>query len=86
MEMRKREKPREKPETERNRGNSETGGNTFVLSLTSFSPSFPQIHAIEGAMQQNIETIDWMDNVTRAEALVKLGMVRNMVGYPPHPE
>ncbi len=45
-----------------------------------------QIHGIEAAMQANIETIDWMDNVTRAQALLKLSLVRNMVGFPPDPE
>jgi hypothetical protein len=41
---------------------------------------------IEAAMQENLETITWMDNITRAAALLKLSKVRNMIGYPPNPE
>ncbi len=57
-----------------------------TLSVRVLIATQLQIHGIETAMQTNIETIDWMDNVTRAQALLKLSLVRNMVGFPPHPE
>jgi hypothetical protein len=58
-------------------------------SLTSFASVLmwcAQIQMIEAAMQENLETITWMDNITRAAALLKLSKVRNMIGYPPNPE
>jgi putative endopeptidase len=37
---------------------------------------------IETAMQHEIENLDWMSAVTKAEALRKLHAIRNKIGYP----
>jgi endothelin-converting enzyme/putative endopeptidase len=37
---------------------------------------------IETAMEQRIESLDWMTPATRAQALHKLRAVRNKIGYP----
>ena len=37
---------------------------------------------IEAAMQQEIETLDWMGPDTKKEALRKLHAIRNKIGYP----
>jgi endothelin-converting enzyme/putative endopeptidase len=37
---------------------------------------------IEKAMASEIEKLDWMSSKTRAQALAKLTMIRNKVGYP----
>ena len=39
---------------------------------------------IEAAMQQEIETLDWMSPATKEEALRKLHAIRNKIGYPDH--
>ena len=41
-----------------------------------------QIAAIETAMKKDLETLSWMDDATRKEALTKLGKVFNKIGYP----
>jgi putative endopeptidase len=33
-------------------------------------------------MQANLESLGWMDNITRENALKKLSMVTNQIGYP----
>ena len=37
---------------------------------------------IEAAMQQDLDTIAWMDDATRKKALEKLHKVKNKIGYP----
>ncbi len=37
---------------------------------------------IEAAMQQEIEHLDWMSPATKQQAIAKLHMVRNKIGYP----
>lgn len=37
---------------------------------------------IEAAMQKEIQSLDWMTPATKAEALRKLGAIRNKIGYP----
>ena len=37
---------------------------------------------IEAAMQQEIQSLDWMTPATKAEALRKLKAIRNKIGYP----
>ncbi len=37
---------------------------------------------IEAAMKKRIEALDWMTSQTKAQAIAKLGKVRNKVGYP----
>ena len=39
---------------------------------------------VEAAMQQEIESLDWMSPETKQEALRKLHAIRNKIGYPDH--
>lgn len=39
---------------------------------------------IEGQMKNEIEHLDWMSPATKTEALRKLAVIRNKVGYPDH--
>jgi len=52
-----------------------------------FSPQAKQealkmVKEIEGAMQQDIETLSWMSPATKQQALIKLHAVANKIGYP----
>ncbi|MCC6809916.1 MAG: M13 family peptidase [Deltaproteobacteria bacterium] len=40
------------------------------------------ITEVEAAMDKDIDTIDWMDQATKAAAKVKLAAIANKVGYP----
>jgi predicted metalloendopeptidase len=40
------------------------------------------VDAIETALKQDIESLDWMTPETKQQALVKLAAVRNKIGYP----
>jgi endothelin-converting enzyme/putative endopeptidase len=40
------------------------------------------VHALETAMGQSIENLDWMTPATKKEALVKLRAITNKIGYP----
>src|SRR5690606_20401520 len=40
------------------------------------------VHAIEGAMHDNLEKLAWMDEPTRKAAFVKLSKVANKIAYP----
>jgi putative endopeptidase len=40
------------------------------------------VHDVKAALEQDIETIDWMSPATKKEALKKLGMMEAKVGYP----
>ena len=42
------------------------------------------VHDIEGAMGQDIETLDWMSATTKARAEEKLHAVADKIGYPDH--
>ncbi len=53
----------------------------------AFSPAAKQsalqmVRQIEDAMQQDIEFLPWMSDVTKKQALVKLHAVANKIGYP----
>jgi len=43
------------------------------------------IHGIEGAMEQNVKTLTWMDEATRKAALEKLHRIANKIGFPDKP-
>ncbi|MGA7525281.1 MAG: M13 family metallopeptidase [Acidobacteriaceae bacterium] len=60
-------------------------GQEFVAR--NFSPKTKQdvlkmTEQIEAAMQQEIEHLDWMSPATKEQAIIKLHMVRNKIGYP----
>jgi len=40
------------------------------------------VDAIETALKQDIESLDWMTPDTRKQALLKLAAIRNKIGYP----
>ncbi|MGE0406643.1 MAG: M13 family metallopeptidase [Candidatus Korobacteraceae bacterium] len=40
------------------------------------------VHALERALQQDIQQLDWMTEATKKEALVKLRTMANKIGYP----
>jgi putative endopeptidase len=40
------------------------------------------VHEIEGALEQDIDTLTWMTDATKKQALVKLHTVENKIGYP----
>lgn len=40
------------------------------------------IRGIEAAFERSVEGLDWMDDSTRKEALIKLEKVKNKIGYP----
>jgi putative endopeptidase len=42
------------------------------------------VHDIEGAMGQDIESLEWMSPETKAKAETKLHMVADKIGYPDH--
>jgi endothelin-converting enzyme/putative endopeptidase len=42
------------------------------------------VHDIENAMDQNIGTLSWMSDVTKAKARAKLHMVADKIAYPDH--
>jgi len=42
------------------------------------------VHDIEGAMDQDIDALDWMSPATKARAKDKLHAVANKIGYPDH--
>jgi putative endopeptidase len=39
---------------------------------------------IEGAMHKDIEELDWMSSATKKQALAKLAIIANKIGYPDH--
>ena len=43
------------------------------------------IAEVEGAMEENLKNLDWMDDATRAAALEKLKRITNKIGYPDKP-
>jgi putative endopeptidase len=40
------------------------------------------VQALEKALQSDIQTLDWMTDTTRKQALVKLAAITNKIGYP----
>jgi endothelin-converting enzyme/putative endopeptidase len=49
------------------------GGKTQAQEIISF---------VEGAMEENVKNLPWMDDATRAAALGKLKRIANKIGYP----
>jgi predicted metalloendopeptidase len=39
------------------------------------------IQSIEDAMRQDLNSLSWMDDQTRSQALTKLSLIANMIGY-----
>ena len=42
------------------------------------------VHALEAALGQDIQQLDWMSPATKAEAAKKLDAIRDKIGYPEH--
>jgi endothelin-converting enzyme/putative endopeptidase len=42
------------------------------------------VHAIENAMQNDIETVSWMTPATKQQAIIKLKGIEDKIGYPSH--
>jgi endothelin-converting enzyme/putative endopeptidase len=42
------------------------------------------VHAIERAMNDDIQTVSWMTPATKAQAIVKLKGIEDKIGYPSH--
>jgi endothelin-converting enzyme/putative endopeptidase len=40
------------------------------------------VEALENALRQDIQTLPWMTDATRQQALIKLAAIRNKIGYP----
>ncbi|KAL6050625.1 Endothelin converting enzyme 2 [Balamuthia mandrillaris] len=57
-----------------------------ALGAKGLQLAHDMIQAIEDAMKENIQTLDWMDSTTRSRALEKLSLVSNQVGYPQNPK
>jgi endothelin-converting enzyme/putative endopeptidase len=60
-----------------------------VYVAQEFPPSSKQatvqmVHDIESAMDQDLDTLDWMSAATRARAKEKLHAVADKIGYPDH--
>jgi putative endopeptidase len=60
-----------------------------VYVAQEFPPSSKQatvqmVHDIEAAMDQDLDTLDWMSPATKAKAKVKLRAVADKIGYPDH--
>ncbi len=60
-----------------------------VYVAQEFPPSSKQatlqmVHDIEDAMNQNLNTLEWMSSETKARARVKLHAVADKIGYPDH--
>ena len=60
-----------------------------VYVAQEFPPASKQatlqmVHDIEGAMGQDLDTLDWMSPATKARAKEKLHAVADKIGYPDH--
>ena len=60
-----------------------------VYVAQEFSPANKQatlqmVQDIEAAMDQDIDTLDWMSSATKVKAKEKLGAVADKIGYPDH--
>jgi len=60
-----------------------------VYAAQEFPPSskaatLQMVHDIESAMDQDLDTLDWMGPETKARARIKLHAVANKIGYPDH--
>src|ERR1017187_8357971 len=60
-----------------------------VYVAQQFPPSSKQatvqmVHDIEGAMDQDLDTLDWMSPATKARAKEKLHAIADKIGYPDH--
>src|ERR1700730_15713480 len=42
------------------------------------------VHAIERAMQDDVQTVSWMTPATKEQAIVKLKGIEDKIGYPSH--
>ncbi|HEX4345985.1 MAG TPA: M13 family metallopeptidase, partial [Vicinamibacterales bacterium] len=62
-------------------------GKAFVkdaFGASAKADTLRMVHEIEGALEQDINTLTWMTDTTKQQALVKLQAVENKIGYPDH--
>ncbi len=51
---------------------------------SSKTATLQMVHDIENAMDQDIDTLDWMSPETKARAKIKLKAIADKIGYPDH--
>ena len=51
---------------------------------SSKAATLQMVHDIENAMDQDIDTLDWMSPETKARAKIKLKAIADKIGYPDH--
>ena len=51
---------------------------------SSKAATLQMVHDIESAMDQDIDTLDWMSSETKARAKIKLKAIADKIGYPDH--
>jgi len=54
------------------------------FSPASKAATVQMVHDIEGAMDKNIDTLQWMSPETKIKAKAKLHLVADKIGYPDH--
>ena len=51
---------------------------------SSKAATLQMVHDIENAMDQDVDTLDWMSPETKARAKIKLKAIADKIGYPDH--
>jgi putative endopeptidase len=51
---------------------------------SSKAATLEMVHGIESAMDQDLNTLDWMSDATKARAKEKLHQIADKIGYPDH--
>ena len=60
-------------------------GQAFVkeaFGAQAKADTLKMVHDVEAALEQDINTVPWMTDATKKQALVKLHAVQNKIGYP----
>lgn len=56
----------------------------IVFGPEAKTKALDMVKRIEGAMEKDIRSLDWMSQPTKEQALIKLHAVVNKIGYPDH--
>jgi len=54
----------------------------IAFSGESKPTALTMIHDIEGAFSDGLDELEWMDETTAKRAVIKMGKIRNKIGYP----